>query len=120
MECTGNMRGPTIGELPKQAVSRVLFPNRLIRAMAIHLGYLLPGTSSNLPGSFKRATCVDDKHLVAPLFGLALGGVCQAIPITWNTGELLPHHFTLTLRRAKGGIFSVALSLSRVFQDSRC
>ena len=113
------MGDAAINKLPKQAVSRVLFPNRLVGAMVIHLGYLLPGTSSNLPGSFKRATRRDDTHLSAPLFGLALGGVCQAIPITWNTGELLPHHFTLTLHHTKGGIFSVALSLSRTFQDSR-
>jgi len=43
-------------KLLKQAISRVLFPNPMIWAMAIHLGYLLPGTSSDLPGSFKRAT----------------------------------------------------------------
>jgi hypothetical protein len=43
-------------KLLKQAISRVLFPNLMIRAMVIHLGYLLPGTSSDLPGSFKRAT----------------------------------------------------------------
>ena len=30
------------------------------------------------------------------LFGLAPGGVYQAIPITRDTGELLPHLFTLT------------------------
>jgi hypothetical protein len=30
------------------------------------------------------------------LFGLAPGGVFQATPITRDTGELLPHHFTLT------------------------
>ena len=39
-------------------------------------------------------------HLSAPLFGLAPGGVYLAIPITWDTGELLPHRFTLTLLRA--------------------
>jgi len=45
------------------------------------------------------------------LFGLAPSGVYQAIPVTRNTGELLPHLFTLTSRHAKGGIFSAALSL---------
>jgi len=30
------------------------------------------------------------------LFGLAPGGVYQAIPITRDTGELLPRLFTLT------------------------
>ncbi len=49
------------------------------------------------------------------LFGLAPGGVYQATPIAQSTGELLPHLFTLTHRgsRLGGGIFSVALSLSR-------
>ena len=58
-------------------------------------------------------------HLSAPLFGLAPGGVYLAIPITWDTGELLPHRFTLTLI-AQGGMLSVALSLSRGYRDSRC
>ena len=50
------------------------------------------------------------------LFGLAPGGVYLAIPITQNTGELLPHLFTLTRRglRLGGGMFSVALSLPPV------
>ena len=52
------------------------------------------------------------------LLGLAPGGVYLATPITQGTGELLPHLFTLTLwnrrsRLPQGGIFSVALSLSR-------
>ena len=33
---------------------------------------------------------------VAPLFGLAPGGVCRARPVTRPAGELLPHRFTLT------------------------
>jgi len=50
----------------------------------------------------------------ASLFGLAPDGVYQAIPVTRDTGELLPHLFTLTLNRlapAQGGLFSAALSL---------
>ena len=54
---------------------------------------------------------------VAPLFGLAPGGVCLARPVTRPAGELLPHRFTLTSnrresQRIRGGLFSVALSLS--------
>ncbi len=30
------------------------------------------------------------------LFGLAPDGVYQAFPVTWKTGALLPHRFTLT------------------------
>ncbi len=50
----------------------------------------------------------------ASLFGLAPDGVYQATPVTRDTGELLPHLFTLTLNRlapAQGGLFSAALSL---------
>ena len=57
---------------------------------------------------------------VAPLFGLAPGGVCRARPVTRPAGELFPHRFTLTSkparrepRRFRGGLFSVALSLSK-------
>ena len=50
------------------------------------------------------------------LFGLAPDRVYQAFPVTRETGELLPHLFTLTPIDSKnayprGGIFSVALSL---------
>jgi hypothetical protein len=37
---------------------------------------------------------------IAPLFGLAPGGVCRADPVTRAAGELLPHRFTLTALRA--------------------
>ncbi len=44
------------------------------------------------------------------LFGLAPGGGYQALPVARQAGGLLPRHFTLT-PLARGGIFSVALSL---------
>ena len=59
--------------------------------MIIPLGPRLPGASSNLPGSFRRAT------LNAPLFGLAPGGVFRAGGVAPAAGELLPHLFTLTV-----------------------
>jgi hypothetical protein len=49
------------------------------------------------------------------LFGLAPDGVYQAFPVTWKTGALLPHRFTLTLKivaNPKGGLLSVALSFT--------
>jgi hypothetical protein len=71
--------------------------------MIISLGRRLPGASSDLPGShpdranppspFFPCGQSDD---VAPLFGLAPSGVCQAKPVTRPAGELLPHRFTLT------------------------
>jgi len=36
-----------------------------------------------------------------PLFGLAPDGVYQAIDVTAETGELLPHPFTLTCGRSR-------------------
>ncbi len=45
----------------------------------------------------------------ASLCGLAPGGVCQALPVTRESGELLPHRFTLTPFGAV--FFSVALSM---------
>ena len=47
------------------------------------------------------------------LFGLAPDGVYQAFPVTRETGELLPHLFTLTAMEHAhhGGLFSAALSL---------
>ena len=80
--------------------------------MAIQLGRLLPDASCNLPENIKTDRLLK-KQLFSRviLFGLAPSGVYQAISVTRNTGELLPHLFTLTVRHAKGGIFSAALSL---------
>jgi len=38
----------------------------------------------------------------ASLFGLAPDGVYQAFPVTWKTGALLPHRFTLTSHLKNG------------------
>jgi len=49
----------------------------------------------------------------ASLFGLAPGGVYPAFPVTWKTGALLPHRFTLTgfgQAPKPGGLLSVALA----------
>ena len=59
--------------------------------MVIQLGRLLPDASSDLPESIKAGNST-------LLFGLAPGGVYQAIPVTRDTGELLPHLFTLTIK----------------------
>ena len=80
--------------------------------MAIQLGRLLPDASCNLPENIKAGRLLKKQLFFRVLlFGLAPSGVYQAISVTRNTGELLPHLFTLTFRHAKGGIFSVALSL---------
>jgi len=49
---------------------------------------------------------------LAPLFGLAPGGVYPAADCYQRRGALLPHLFTLTARlRGVGGLISVALSV---------
>jgi len=73
--------------------------------MIINLGQQLPVASSDLPGSSGGPPSN------TPLHGLAPDGVCLASPVTRGTGELLPRLFTLTPRQARGGMFSVALSL---------
>ena len=91
------------------------------RGMAISLGRLSPGASSNLPGSRYRteparvaARCHAGR---CSLFGLAPRGVCLARLVAQSAGELLPHRFTLTeaegsVSRAfdASGLLSVALS----------
>lgn len=71
--------------------------------MIISLGRQLPGASSDLPGSHPDRANPPSSFFpfgqsdnVAPLFGLAPSGVCQAKPVTRPAGELLPHRFTLT------------------------
>ncbi len=71
--------------------------------MIISLGRRLPDASSDLPGSHPDRANPPSPFFpcgqsggVAPLFGLAPSGVCQAKPVTRPAGELLPHRFTLT------------------------
>src|SRR5271157_2951722 len=43
---------------------------------------------------------------IAPLFGLAPGGVCRARSVTRPAGELLPHRFTLTSNPSRIAAYS--------------
>jgi len=80
----------------EQTISRVLFlADR--QAMIIQLGRLLPDASCDLPESIMAGNHAKKNFLLALLFGLAPGGVFQAIPVARDTGELLPRLFTLTL-----------------------
>ena len=87
----------------KQTISRVLSPEVEIQGN---------GHSSRVSVTryFKRPTqeLRADHPTFAPLFGLAPGGVYQAPDVTIETGELLPHRFTLTQ-----SIEREALSLGR-------
>ena len=95
----GKSARPREGDWRSRPVSRVL--SRTV----IHLGHASPHASSDLPGSGAG-------HAIAPLFGLAPGGVYRAAACCHPRGALLPHLFTLAgaLRRL-GGLFSVALSV---------
>ena len=73
--------------------------------MVIPLGPPLPRGSSNLPESS------DGPPSDALLFGLAPGGACPAPDVTTETGELLPHRFTLTPRDAGRSAFCCAFLL---------
>ena len=77
----------------KQVISRILFLHHLstVEAMVIPLGLRLPETSCDRPESSSG------QPSNALLFGLAPGGVCRAPGVAAETGELLPHRFTLTL-----------------------
>ena len=70
--------------------------------MTIHLGYPLPGTSSNLPEpraekALHAFAQKEHGHALRLLFGLAPGGVCHAACRYRKRGVLLPHLFTLTI-----------------------
>ena len=73
--------------------------------MTIHLGAMLPTRSSDLPGNS------GGPPLNVPLFGLAPDGVYQAPIVTDETGELLPHLFTLTLHPVYREITVILMSL---------
>ncbi len=62
--------------------------SRVLSWTAIHLGRTSPCASSDLPGSGAG-------RAIAPLFGLAPGGVYRAAECCHRRGALLPHLFTL-------------------------
>jgi len=77
--------------------------------MTIHLGCLLPDTSSCQPGPARSKALLWQAPRAVPIWhcsrwGLPCRRCCQP------RGGLLPHRFTLTLV-TESGLFSVALSL---------
>ena len=78
-------------ELLKQTVSRVLFPELFVQGNG-HSSKALVTQHLKQPTRELRA----GNPTYAPLFGLAPDGVYQALNVTIETGELLPHRFTLT------------------------
>ena len=71
------------------------------------------GHSSRAPVTrrFKRPTRERraDHPTYAPLFGLAPSGVYQALDVATETGELLPHRFTLTSKDCQQAPFHEAV-----------
>ncbi len=105
-----------MSRLSKRAISRVLFPGLVTLAgtAIIHLGRLLPATSSGSPGRLRRATSVSHPKMEnRSLFSLAPSGVYHASLVTatpvrsYRTISPLPSF----AEAMEGGIFSVALSL---------
>ncbi len=82
--------------------------------IVIYLGRRLLAASSSLPESHTGSDKSVPVETSCFLFGLALGRVYLANRVTSAAGALLPHRFTLAARRSGvGGLFSVALSLTR-------
>ncbi len=105
-----------------QPVSRVLSAaaHNGLSGAVIYLGCMSPCTSSDLPGSPRGPRVATPHGGLAPLFGLAPGGVYPATGVS-RRGALLPHLFTLAAPTGRtvtgcppgvGGLFSVALSVS--------
>jgi len=78
--------------------------SRVLSRTIIHLRYASPRTSSDLPGSLCGPHVLPHPRTgpLAPLFGLAPGGVCRAAECCHRRGALLPHPFTLTAPFAGG------------------
>ena len=96
-------------EMGSSPISRVLSSEPILRSTRraiIPLVGALPRRSSSLPGD--SASSVD-----VPLFGLAPDGVCRAVRVTTSAVGSYPAVSPLPdLRRAIGGLLSVALSVA--------
>lgn len=62
---------------------------------------MLPSPSCSLPASFFSRLGTHQTKRFRKLFGLAPDGVYQAFGVTAETGELLPHRFTLTCKNRR-------------------
>jgi len=111
-------RSPRRTSLPRRDVRRGIkrqtackpgsVPARPERWTAIHLGRRLPDASRDLPG--RRRGDPPGVSRAAPIRSCSRWGLpCR--PRRRGRGALLPHPFTLTPDRVRGGLLSVALSL---------
>ena len=113
----GFPRAPLFARQPAYKPGSGRHANAFACVTAIPLGLRSPGASSNPPGRLDPDTI--PKRLLAhgfvpSLFGLAPGGVCHAADVTagavrsYRTISPLPRR----TQKCRGGMFSVALSLS--------
>jgi hypothetical protein len=73
-----------------------------------------PADREHIDAAYRANRCME-------LLALARGGVCRAPSVTGTGGALLPHLFNLTCDRSHiGGLFSVALSLTRSPRAGGC
>ena len=94
-------------------VSRILCRNTRVFLDGHSSGNAVTDVLKHATRSF-RGLRMTNQGNVAELLALARGGVYLAPSVTGTGGALLPHHFNLTCDRSHvGGIFSVALSLTR-------
>ncbi len=93
----------------KQSISRILFSARGCPPQSNDHSSEDAGCPASL-ATYPGARAGQPSN--APLFGLAPGGVYRASPVTRGTGALLPHRFTLTPQKMRGGLLSVALSFA--------
>ena len=85
---------------PSRPVSRILYSDK-VRVVTIHLASVLPPRSSDQPGVRARRPSTLYSVLLRVGFSQPAGHPAA--------GELLPHHFTLTLHKER--YVSVALSV---------
>ena len=98
----------------RRPVSRVLCrPRQGGDAAAIPLDRPLPDGSRDLPGRLGRRSPADPATGATPLFGLAPGGACHAVPVARSAVGSYPtlSPFPCFAEASQGGLLSVALSL---------
>ena len=102
------VRPKTTRRSERRPISRVLFSGRLPGRNGDHFSGIRVAANLERPTrEFQPARRAASSSPIWPFSGRGLP--CR--PCHQGRGELLPRHFTLTTRRTRGGVFSVALSL---------
>ncbi|MEY4239616.1 MAG: hypothetical protein RL339_2217 [Pseudomonadota bacterium] len=105
------------GSVARTVSPRLPLSETVSALAAIPLGLVSPPGSSNQPGrSGPKQTCPALRQGAPPLFGLAPGGVCRAVPVT--RPPVRSYRTLSPLPRKRGGLLSVALSLGFAANNS--